>query len=95
VNAKRDLLRHRARGHPNGGLLSQERRDPRFEVLADGALAVVVDLLDRGRALGERQEGRPRIAVARAWASDDALASRPDLCLLATFSHVESVRGTD
>ena len=95
VDAKRDHLGHRARGHPDGGLLSQERGDPCFEALGDCALAVVVDLVDRGRALGERQEGRARIAIARARASEDALAPRPDVSLIATLGHVETLRGTD
>jgi hypothetical protein len=34
MEAKRDLLRHRARRHPDRGLLSEQLRDPRFEVLS-------------------------------------------------------------
>ena len=59
------------------------------------ALAVVVDLVDRGRALGERQERRPRVAVARVRRPTDALALRPDVSLIATLGHVESVRADD
>lgn len=52
----------------------------------------MVDFLDRGRALGERQERGPRVAVARVRRSDGTLASRPDRTLIATLSHPGSVR---
>jgi hypothetical protein len=70
MEAKRDLLRHCARRHPDRGLLSEQLRDPPFEALGKTALAVVVDLVDRGRALGERQERGPRVAVARVRRAD-------------------------
>ena len=92
MEAKRDLLRHRARRHPDRGFLSKELRDPRFEPLGKTAFTVVVDLVDRGRALGERQEGGARVAVTRVRRSDGTLASRPNGTLIATLSHPGSVR---
>ena len=78
VHAERDLLRHRAARHPDRRLLGEQPRDAGLEPRDQIALAVPVGVPQLGRALGERDQRRPRVAVGRRRPDDETLAARPD-----------------
>jgi membrane-associated protein len=93
MEPERDLLRHRARRHPEGGLLPEQCGDAGLEALGERALPVMVDLVDSWRAFGEGEQRPARIALTRAWGPDDAPAFRPHISLVTTVGHPGRVRG--